>query len=750
MGSIFDVLINFVTKSSGDGAAVTTSALADIEARVRSSNEFLETQTALLVKQKAAAKELAAEYKDLAKKYKDYENFSPAAKSRMGQQNPEYKKYQDMQKAVNGLNKEITTQTKVVNDAKVAQKELGKELRTVKEKEDDVATATQKANALLTRQSVLLSRMASNLTRFGTGAMIGGTAIVGGIVAEANRYAKEAGMATEATRKWNAQLINLQSSRTKIDQTLVREALPLLETAAKVAGIASSFISSHPNIVQAALTVGASLVTIGALAKALAIPIKLVSDRLYYIAQLGQIKALEANTAALTGRSILGGLGKAAVVGGTAAAVGTGIALGAVVAGAAYVANKMSGGYQGGLGRGSGPRGFDPALKQIEYQEKLSASTNKASTSLDKLSTSASKASGANAPYPDVKQGSFGFQMNALAGISNAPQATAWAEQQVLALRVVDASITDLNANYTASLQSITADFLKNEKKAEAERADQRAKILRDSGIEIQRIEQDSQRRLAKMALDHEDKMYSLTLQRDALGIVQEQRDYARAQDEEESNTTLEIKKRRADIALKLSDMTKQYKAERALAVQQYQAQLNTEKAKYEAQHSVLVAQKNDLLRYLTDERAYRNAYNAAILADLVMYAAAWRATLASALTPTQINLPYSGYPIPDYANHADGGYADYGLHLLGDNPLGGRGPREFVMSGRTTRAAESVLGGALNQQNLIAALSGAGGGLHVVDNSRYATTISASDRRAMRQGAVADTLKIVTAAKKR
>ncbi|MCJ7435513.1 MAG: hypothetical protein MUO77_18680, partial [Anaerolineales bacterium] len=370
--------------------------------------------------------------------------------------------------------------------------------------------------------------------------------------------------------------------------------------------------------------------------------------------------------------------------------------------------------------------------------------------SLDKLSTSASKASGANAPYPDVKQGSFGFQMNALAGISNAPQATAWAEQQVLALRVVDASITDLNANYTASLQSITADFLKNQKTAEIEYADQRAQIVRDSGIEIRQIEQDHQRRLAKMALDHEDKMYSLTLQRDALGIVQEQRDYARAQDEEESNTDLEIKRRRADIALKLSDMAKQYNAERALAVQQYQAQLNTEKAKYEAQHSVLTAQRNDLLLFLNDERKWKQIYNAAILADLVMYAAAWRATLASALTPTQINLPYSGHPIPDYANHADGGYADYGLHLLGDNPLGGRGPREFVMSGRTTRAAESVLGGTLNQQNLIAALSGAGGGLHVVDNSRYATTISASDRRAMRQGAVADTLKIVTAAKKR
>jgi len=773
MAENFDVLINLITKSSGDGVTGTTSALADLDAKVKSSKAFLETQTAALIKQKAAAKELTNEYKILAKRYKDYENFSPEAKTRMGEQNPEYRKYLDMQNAVSELNEEIAKQTKVVGDAKAANKEFGRELKRVKEAEDSAGGAAGKTNVLLTAQSTILSRVSSQLTRFGTGAMIGGTAILGGIVAEANRYAKEAGMATEATRKWNAQLITLQAARTKIDRTLVREALPLIETAAKVATVAASFISSHPNIVQAALTVGASLVTIGALSKALAVPIKLLSDRLYYTAQIGQIQALNANTAALLKSSVM------EVAGGAKAILATIVPI--VVSAVALFLGSQIG---SGVGNVAGEKIYGsewktqnvgdaiqtavktfqiPGLALAAYLQDLGVITDKTGQKIEDFATwirkiyalisiptappesySFTTPSGTTDAYPDIKKGSFDFQMNSLAGISNAPQASLWAEQQVLALRVVDASITDLTANYTASLESITADFLKNQKQVEIEYADQRAQIVRDSTVEIRQIEQDHQRRLAKMALAHEDKMYSLNLQRDALGREIELRDYARAQDEEESNTNLEIKRRRADIALKLSDMAKQYRAERALAVQKYQEQLNVEKEKYDAQHSILEAQKRDLLKYLTDKQAYERAYNAAILADLAVYAAAWRAILASALTPTQINLPYSGYPIPDYANHADGGYADYGLHLLGDNPTGGRGPREFVMSGRTTRAAENMLGGALNQQNLIAALSG-GDKLHIVDNSRYATNISASDRRALRNGAVSDMLRIAT-----
>ena len=618
--------------------------------------------------------------------------------------------------------------------------------------------ALEKYNQVLTKQAGLLAKLSSQLTRFGTGAMVGGTVILGGLFAEANRYAKEAKNATAATIQWNAALASLATSRKRVDETITQTILPYLREASKIVDTASRFIQANPQIVSAALTVGASLVTIGALAKVLAVPIKLMSDRLYYTAQIAEIAALKENTAALLGKTALGNAGKGLLAGGTATAIGTGIALGAAVTGAAYVANKAGGGYQYGLGKGSGPRGYDPALKQTEYQEKLAASTNKASNSLDIFSK---KTLGFNPPTPANTYNPAGTsggrryvspytkaEPGTLEYIGVSPQQ----EQTVLSIRQVDASLKELKTNYTATLTSITADFLKGQKQAETEYANQRSQVVREGSLEIQRIEQDHQRRLAKLALDHEDKMYSLTLQRDALGIVQEQRDYARARDEEESNTNLEIKRRRADIALKLADMAKQYKAERAMAVQQYQAQLNIEKQKYDAQQSVLVAQRNDLLLFLNDERTWRQRYNAAILADLQIYAAAWRATLASALgISTTTSHPMATPTVAGQVGHrrAMGGYADYGQYLLGDNPFGGRGPTEYVMNGKTTRAAEQMLGGSLTQGGLLAAIaSGAGGGFHITDNSRYATTISASDRRAIRQGAVADMMTIVGAKK--
>ena len=753
MAENFDVLINLITKSTGDGAQVAASSLADLEAKVKSSNAFLETQTALLVKQKAAAKELADEYKNLAKKFKDFEDFSPEAKNRMSEQNPEYKKYLDMQNAVKGLNKEITNQTKVVNDAKVANKELGKELRTVQAVEDDVKESARKANEMLTKQATILSKMSSQLTRFGTGAMVAGTAILGGIVAEANRYAKEAGWATEATRKWNTQLISLQVSRTKIDQTLVREALPLIEMAAKAATVASNFVASHPELVGAALKVGASLVIIGALAKALAVPIKLVSDRLWFIAQGKEILSLDAvatSNYALIAANKAGGV--AGAVGTGAKTVVAGTSIGTVVAAVlpfVVTAAVVAGVFALMMGLSNEETKSHPGMKWVQVGR---------SGKWVKDPDYVPPATIASTKYADdrIGLGEDDYYQRQKKNNASSYAAVTLAKEQdferitsgVIAIRQVDSSIKELNTNYSASLKSITADFLQNQKQAETEYANQRSQIVRDGGLEIQRIEQDSQRRLAKLALDHEDKMYSLTLQRDALGIVQEQRDYARARDEEESNTNVEIKRRRADIALKLSDMAKQYKAERAMAVQQYQAQLNIEKQKYDAQQSILVAQRTDLINALMNEREYKNAYNKAILADFAVYAAAWRATLASALgiTPATASTPI-GTGVRNKPR-ALGGYADYGQYLLGDNPFGGRGPREFVLSGRTTRAAENMLGNSLNQNNILAALSGAGGGIKIIDNSRYATTISASDRRAIRQSAVSDMMSIVSSKK--
>jgi len=74
----------------------------------------------------------------------------------------------------------------------------------------------------------------------------------------------------------------------------------------------------------------------------------------------------------------------------------------------------------------------------------------------------------------------------------------------------------------------------------------------------------------------------------------------------------------------------------------------------------------------------------------------------------------------------ASGGYAGAGLYKLGENRQ-----REFVMNGNTTKAAESIIGGGLTQERLLASLSG-GRSITYRDNRRIDTALSKNQRAAL------------------
>ncbi len=77
----------------------------------------------------------------------------------------------------------------------------------------------------------------------------------------------------------------------------------------------------------------------------------------------------------------------------------------------------------------------------------------------------------------------------------------------------------------------------------------------------------------------------------------------------------------------------------------------------------------------------------------------------------------------------AAGGYIGTGLFM------GGEQGREFVLSNSTTRAAESVMGGALNQQNLIRALAGGGNKrVSYYDARKFDSVPSTETRRMMKE----------------
>lgn len=64
---------------------------------------------------------------------------------------------------------------------------------------------------------------------------------------------------------------------------------------------------------------------------------------------------------------------------------------------------------------------------------------------------------------------------------------------------------------------------------------------------------------------------------------------------------------------------------------------------------------------------------------------------------------------------------------------VGGERGREFVMSNRTTKAAESIIGGTLTQQRLLQALAGGQKRISYYDSRKFDASVSQNDRRIIR-----------------
>jgi hypothetical protein len=315
--------------------------------------------------------------------------------------------------------------------------------------------------------------------------------------------------------------------------------------------------------------------------------------------------------------------------------------------------------------------------------------------------------------------------------------------------------VSSINASAAKRAESLTSNFLKTEAQAEAQYQEQRAQIIREGGEQIREIEEAHQERLRKMIQQNEEREADLTAARDALGLVKERRRFNQERAEEERSTRIEIAKQRADLAQRLADLDRQNQAERAQrlvafqeALAENEAQRKEELKQAAAAHAeelkqirdqraqqlrelqeglnaerlrrreVFIEQIRDLDAALLGERELRNRHYAQAIADAEAFFTAWRSKL-----PSATNLPAAGF--------ASGGYAS-GLVRTGERGV------EYIMSHRTTRAAESIIGGRLTQDALLNALARGGSSsrrsLTISDHSRFDGKISSAEVRAIKR----------------
>lgn len=196
-----------------------------------------------------------------------------------------------------------------------------------------------KAKALATQKSLLdMSESAKQAGQTYAKIFAVGVGVTGGIFAAADRYVKNAQVATETTKQWTAQTEKLQLAQGRIGAVLAEQALPLLQKAADLAGKAANFVDRNPEIVKAALNIGVAVASIGAIGMAVTKGIKLYADVKFALIGVQQLAAGKLMADAAKMQLAASAAGKYGVAGGLigpAAAGSAGAGAGGGLAGAA-------------------------------------------------------------------------------------------------------------------------------------------------------------------------------------------------------------------------------------------------------------------------------------------------------------------------------------------------------------------------------------------------------------------------------
>jgi hypothetical protein len=293
--------------------------------------------------------------------------------------------------------------------------------------------------------------------------------------------------------------------------------------------------------------------------------------------------------------------------------------------------------------------------------------------------------------------------------------------------------MTTQDAQDAKTKQQNAQNFAKGDAQAEASYYDQRSKASRNYNIDVQRAEEDHQHKMQQLQVDHALKIQDLLYNNDAFGILAEKRSYEKSRQEEEYSYNLQAKRKSEDFALQMSDMSSQFARERAQRFADYAQQLadqaqatadrraqqladlKQQQADAIKQHAIDIAKIktdeqdkltaldqqhseeltklqndfNDQLRQLDanllNERTLRESYYVAMSKDLETWLASMNGDFKSNL--------------PNYPGKAEGGY------LFGPTYRVAEKGDEFVLTNRTTRSMERLVGRKLTQENILNAV---------------------------------------------
>lgn len=496
------------------------------------------------------------------------------------------------------------------------------------------AEASAIASSLESAQIGVFKNIAGQIEGLSRKSIATGGLIIGGILAEANRFAQDAKNNTAETLAWRDATDQLAASRKRVDAILVREALPLIKQAASFASQAADVVEKHPEIVQNALNAGKILITLGTLGVIASKGIKLVADVKYLATIPTQLTAAKLQDMAADKQLQAAGLrlkelGLNTNTGGVAPVANTGAGAAGLLnsIGAIAIGLAISKAVVDGVNAGLRATGLDKPI--TEAQQKIAQTgraypgiippqmiedANKAKSSLEDLSTSIKELGGSRANQDAAVQAFSGWKQEDARIVQDAMEA----RKQIIAEG--EAQIVSITANYTAQRTSIeqqysqeaaqiTTGYQADVLKAEQDYVKERAQIVEDGADRIREIQEEEQKKREEIERDYSKAAAAAADDRNALALVQAQeaRDEALAEAESQANEAIAREKR--ETQERLAELAVRYAQERQQRQQQYEADLKENAARRAA------ALKEAADRYQAELKQAREA-NAAKLKE--------------------------------------------------------------------------------------------------------------------------------------
>ena len=651
---------------------------------------------------------------------------------------------------------------------------------------------------------------------------IAGTAMWAPLVANAIKYNKEmeklGGVADPLVTSWQKQTKALQAAQMSIGRTTTQVLLPYLEKVAKIADKAAGIVEEHPGIIEAALKTGIAVTTVGVLGALVANGVKMIVDVRFVAAsaslELSSWRMLRSAEiyAAASAKNLPGGAGVLARAGGSSGGVAGIAAAGVASVGLGYAAAqtirnspfeqfltlvRTLASIIPAFGAGMHLENFVYKFTHVEEEfTKLAGILDKVSPALgnivrayadfigvgEKTESTISKGTSALIHFGDAMERLkkeqdaaiviLELQRNLVRMASNYERDRLDiiddGNKQALAIqRRYANSVRDAFNAMVRNIDRLTADFILDNERAEEDHLQERSEIVSEGHDDLIQMENDFQERLLQLRLDHEDNVDALERERDALGLVKEQRRYDRERDELLREQNDRIAQIRSDIAERLRETDRQYLIERQRRQEDYLIRVQEERDRYEEakkdaaerraeEKAALKEAQAEKLQALREgyEKEKSDAVNAAY-EKIVLLQGALNAELRMNQYYHGLILQETRDFLEDYLDILNMERSDIegtttgttnmgnitgstGTHITTHKQQGGPIPftgmyklhkGEEVLSPSTVRAAEQAIGGSFSQATMLATLAGRASRVYYYDNRRIDAALSARQR---------------------